>query len=280
MDATVAAVGARADNHGVPIDEGWDSRVLVVDETWVVKTPRRPEIARRLELEVRLLDAIAPLLPAPVPRAQLVAAEESIRAVYRRLEGEPLAQPAERTAAELGAFLHALHGGETLARAAAAGIPVLEAGAWCAAYAARCDLFRGSVFPLLERTERARADDVFAAFLDEALADGFEPSLVHCDLGPEHVLVRADGSLGGILDWTDARGGDPALDCAWLLHGLGKHSARTVLESYNRSLDDSFRERALFYHRLGPWYKVDHGLATGRGDLVGRGLERIRRRLG
>ena len=279
MDATVTAVAARADNDGVPIDEGWDSRVLVVDGTWVVKTPRRPEVARRLELEVRLLEAIAPILPAPVPRPQLVAAGDGIRAVYRRLEGEPLARPAERTAAELGAFLRTLHGAATLARAATAGIPILGAEAWRAAYRNRCDVFRGSVFPLLDRAERARGDDLFAAFLGGGLAGGFEPALVHCDLGPEHMLVRADGSLGGVLDWTDACGGDPALDFAWLLHGLGERFAATVLESYDRRLDDSFRERALFYHRLGPWYEVDYGHATGRRELVVRGLEGVRRRL-
>src|ERR671937_61453 len=81
MDATVTAVAARADNGGVPIDEGWDSRVLVVDETWVVKTPRRPEVTRRLELEVRLLEANAP---------RPSSAHSSVRStVRRRLLGPP-----------------------------------------------------------------------------------------------------------------------------------------------------------------------------------------------
>jgi aminoglycoside phosphotransferase (APT) family kinase protein len=278
MDATAAAVAARADEAGVPIEEGWDSQVLVVDETWIVKKPRRPEVADRLAAEVRLLQAIAPLLPAPVPHARLVGATDGFRVVYRRLEGEPLRLPIERTAAELGVFLRALHGRQTRERAAEIGLPILDAAGWQAAYRERCDVFRSSVFPLLERAERARADVVFGSFFDDAVA--FEPSLVHCDLGPAHVLVRANGSLGGILDWTDARGGDPALDFAWLLHGLGDRFAATLLEAYERDLDETFRERSLFYHRLGPWYEVTYGLETGRPELVAGGLEGVRRRLG
>jgi aminoglycoside phosphotransferase (APT) family kinase protein len=280
MDTTVAAVAARASDTGVPIEEGWDSRVLVVDETWIVKTPRRPEVAERLELEVRLLEAIAPLLPAPVPTPHLVGAADRLCVVYRRLEGEPLARPAERAAVGLGVFLRALHGRTVLARARKVGIAVLDGEAWRAAYRHRCDVFRRSVFPLLERAERARADEVFDAFFDRQLAEGFDLSLVHSDLGREHVLVRGDGRLGGVLDWTDARGGDPALDFAWLLHGLGERFGAALLDSYGRRLDASFRQRALFYHRLGPWYEVDYGRATGRTELVARGLEGVRRRLG
>jgi aminoglycoside phosphotransferase (APT) family kinase protein len=280
MDAT-AAVAARADEAGVPIGDGWDSDVLVVDDRWIVKTPRRPAVAARLETEARLLRALAPLLPAPVPALALVrAANGGLRAVYRRLEGTPLRVPAARVAAELGAFLSALHGGPARACAEETGVEILDGPRWIAAFREKCDAFRAHVSPLLDAEERARAADLFAAFLSDERSAAFEPSLVHRDLGPEHILCGADGSLAGVLDWTDAQIGDPALDFAWLLHGLGDRFASGLVESYTRPLDATFRTRALFYHRLGPWYEVEYGLETGRADLVARGLEGVRGRLG
>ena len=43
---------------------------------------------------------------------------------------------------------------------------------------------------------------------------------VHCDLDARNVLVR-DGRLSGVLDWSGAGGGDPALDvmAGWKLVG-------------------------------------------------------------
>jgi hypothetical protein len=44
-------------------------------------------------------------------------------------------------------------------------------------------------------------------------------------------------------------------------------------------VDGALRERALFHHRLGPWYEVVHGLDTGEERFVRSGLEGVRARL-
>jgi hypothetical protein len=43
-----------------------------------------------------------------------------------------------------------------------------------------------------------------------ARGDAFDAVLLHADLGPEHVLRRGS-ELIGVLDWSNARIGDPAL---------------------------------------------------------------------
>lgn len=101
--------------------------------------------------------------------------------------------------------------------------------------------------------------------------------LVHGDLGPEHVLCR-DGRLIGVIDWSDACVGDPALDLAWCLHGTPPPVASAVARVYG-VVDAAARERSLFYHRLGPWYEVSYGLDTGRERFVRSGLEGVRARL-
>jgi aminoglycoside phosphotransferase (APT) family kinase protein len=79
---------------------------------------------------------------------------------------------------------------------------------------------RPLVLPALDIDEQRRAEALFADV--ETLA-GFEPVLTHSDLLPEHMLCR-DGRLVGVIDWGDARVGDPALDYAWLLNVPFPHS--------------------------------------------------------
>ena len=87
--------------------------------------------------------------------------------------------------------------------------------------------------------------------------------------------------MSGVIDWSDACLGDPALDFAWLLHGTGEAFARTLLEAYSgeREPDAHLRERALFYYRLGPWHEVLYGIEHDRADLIERGLAGIRARM-
>src|SRR5205823_14897913 len=100
------------------------------------------------------------------------------------------------------------------------------------------------------------------AFLDAVHA------LVHGDLGPEHLLVR-DGKLAAVIDWGDARIGDPALDYAWLLHGPFP----------DWDVDAGLSRQARFYHRLGPWFEAHYGLFVKSSEHVEGGLAGIRERL-
>ena len=75
-----------------------------------------------------------------------------------------------------------------------------------------------------------------------------------------------DGRLVGVIDWGDARIGDPAIDYAWLLNGPFP----------DWDVDDELRRRALVYHRLGPWFEVHYGDFTGRPEWVRSGLAGVR----
>ena len=91
-----------------------------------------------------------------------------------------------------------------------------------------------------------------------------------------HLLCRG-GRLVGVIDWGDSRIGDPALDFDWLLHHHPR--ADEILAAYEGTVDGGFRERALFYHRLAPWYEADYGLVVERPAHVAASLAEIRARL-
>ena len=217
------------------IDDGYDFHVVVLDDTWVVRVPRRPACAEALAVEAALLQALAPALPVEVPRFEVAQPF----AVYRLIDGTPLVDE-EGCVREFLEALHAFDVGE---------LPVPRRD-WLETYRAQCDEFRRLVLPALDADERPRAEALFAE-VDTLV--GFVPVLTHSDLGPEHLLCR-DGRLVGVIDWGDARIGDPALDYSWLLHGPFPQW----------EVDDDLRRRAHVYHRLAPWFGAHFDVFSGR----------------
>ena len=135
---------------------------------------------------------------------------------------------------------------------------------WLETYREQAGEFRRVVLPLLDGGERATGEALLAEV--ETVA-GFTPALTHSDLGSSHLLVR-DGRLAGVIDWGDARGGDPALDYTWLLDAPFP----------DWDVDDELR-RAQIYHRLGPWFEVHYGVFREQPEWVRSGLAGVRSRL-
>jgi aminoglycoside phosphotransferase (APT) family kinase protein len=236
------------------IDDGYDFEVAIVDDDWVFRFPRRVGVEKALGLEIVLLPLLAPALPVDVPSFELIS-RNPLFVGYRLIRGEPLVN---EDADGVHAFLEALHALDS------SSLPVRHVD-WIDAYREQCAEFERLVIPLVDKDLRPQAKRLFSDA--ENLVD-FKPALLHGDLGPEHLLVR-DGRLAGVLDWGDARLGDPALDYAWLLNG----------PFADWEVDPDLRRRARFYHRLAPWYEAHYGLFTSRPAHTELGLAGIRDRL-
>lgn len=236
------------------IDEGWDNRVLVFENAWVMRIPRNENAVEKLAKEARLLPFLAPALPVEIPRFEYVSRDPDF-VVYRLIQGEPLR---DEDPNGVRAFLDALHSFQL----GAIDVPRPN---WLEAWRENADGFRAVVLPLLDPDERTCANALLAEL--ETLT-GFTPTLMHGDLGPSHLLVR-EGRLAGVIDWAGAELGDPALDYAWLLNDPFP----------DWDVDDELRRRALIYRRIGPWWEVDYGVRTTQPDFVRSGLAGIRSRL-
>jgi aminoglycoside phosphotransferase (APT) family kinase protein len=235
-------------------DEGWDFKVLILEDAWVLRAPRNAAAAEGLAKEIRLLPALASALPVEIPHFERVSREPWF-VVYRLIRGEPLTR---EDADGVRAFLEALHSFEL----GAVDVPRPE---WRDIYRGHAEEWRRLVLPLLDADERAAGERLLAEI--ETLT-GYQPSLVHCDLGPSHLLVR-DGKLAGVIDWADAKVGDPAIDYAWLLN----------VPFPDWDVDDELRRRALVYRRLGPWHEVEYGYRIDEQRWIESGLAGVRSRL-
>ena len=270
-----------------PLQQGWDSVTLLVDNETIFRFARRPDVAERLGREARLLPQLADVLPVAIPRFEYVCEDAAggMRFVgYRAIAGTALldvgiaAAQAPELARQLAELLRALHS-FPVAEAARLGVPGGGADVWRREHADFYAEVREHVLPLLNPFEQAGVIALWQDYLDDDANFAFAPALIHRDLGAEHILVDLEGRLSGVIDWGDASIGDPAIDFTGLDRGLGRLFTAQVLAHYRRPDDPSFWRRVRFYRDIIPFHEIRFGQLDGSMAHLAHGLEHLRRQL-
>jgi aminoglycoside 2''-phosphotransferase len=268
------------------IQAGWDALVLVVNDRYIFRFPRRPEIEAQMEKEMDLLPGLAGALPCLVPRVEFAcrksAGDAHTLVGYPLIAGVGLQTLPVISAAlvrQLGEFLTALHR-----------FPVEQAALLLGASSDQMDWRRRSeetytwindlVFPHLPGPDRLAGALLWEVYLSDPGNFAFQPKLIHGDLEPEHILCKPDGSgLCGVIDWGDACIGDPALDFSGLFTFGRERLVDGVFTSYQEPLDETFRRRVRFYHTSAPFYEIRYALSIEDETLLRHGIEALSQRL-
>lgn len=267
-----------AEIHG-----GWDSRVVEVDGEWIFRFPRDAGAEEALRKEILLLPLLATALPVAVPQPEYVVEGPRPFVGYRKVGGLPLRALAgderalARAGRDFGSFLTALHS-FPLDRARSARVGG-GASAWREDLVATVRELERRVLPLLPTAVAGRAIEMLRSFVEDDASFAFDPALVHYDLGPAHLFFEEDGRLRGVIDWADTVVGDPAADLAWALSGTPAAFAGAVPQTCEGARDEGRVARARFFHRVGPWHEVVHGLDAGDEEWVRSGLRGVVDRL-
>jgi aminoglycoside phosphotransferase (APT) family kinase protein len=201
--------------------EGWDNTAYLVNGEWVFRFPRRTIAVPLLETEGRVLPALAPRLPFPIPKPVWYGRPDATYKWpflgYRRLEGRVASDVdlgddgRAALAAPIARFLRALHD-----------VPLGDAQAW-GTPPGIYDYLDGA---RLERLARAGlADLVSRGILKnatpwlEVLEAGLAALplegphvIVHADFYSRHVLVDDAGRMCGVIDFGDMHLDHPVLD--------------------------------------------------------------------
>ncbi|MFN3650587.1 MAG: macrolide 2'-phosphotransferase [Armatimonadota bacterium] len=243
--AEIAALAAR---HGLSVEPeslelnqaGLDFLVAFAragDGTdWVLRIPRRPDAAEKAVLEARTLDLVRPYLPVAVPDWRVRSAG---LIAYPRLPGKPgltydpqtgetvwhLDRESPVFARSFARALAALHA-VPVEEARSAGLPVLAPAEARAQYRRDMEQVRTELGVSPELWERWQG-----WLADETLWPDFSV-LIHGDLYAAHVLVDDESRALGILDWTEARVGDPAADFMFHLMGFGEEGFDRLVREY------------------------------------------------
>jgi aminoglycoside phosphotransferase (APT) family kinase protein len=207
------------------INDGWDFWVFGTTHL-VLRIPKKPEYAGRLEREMAFLRELAPTLPLPVPIAEryFERGPNGLSFVaYRRIPGVPLIDlkrvPAPGFGAALGRFLRALHA-FPVERAVAHGLELFDSARARERAIEKYEEVVRRVFPVLSCEARAYAESVYERRLNDRDQRRFEPRLCHGDIDDHNVLANPEtGELTGVVDFSDADVHNPTGDFAWAYAG-------------------------------------------------------------
>lgn len=209
---------------------------------WIVRTPRRPEVYDSSLVEARILKLVLPrLLPVRVPDWRLHTPGVI---AYPRLDGTPavsieglgqaswnIIDPAKPSDLFIESFAKMLAALQAISpdEAEAAGVPVKDIPATREHFARAMTATREALSPsdaLFERWQSWLNDD---SIWPDHLA------MTHGDLHPGHMLLDDDGKLTGVLDWTEAKLSDPALDFGMFFGCFGKEALAKLITAFERA---------------------------------------------
>jgi aminoglycoside phosphotransferase (APT) family kinase protein len=238
----VRACGLAADDVRI-VAAGWDNTVVLVDDDWVFRFPRREIALPGIDREIALLPRLAPQLSLPIPVPEHVGVYGDPPWRFwgaRHLPGTEL-KVADQVGVEVGrslgrfvAELHALPADSSLPVD-----PFGRADAVSRAVRARdvmADL--RATEPGLDSLEDSSVEEVLAAG-EAAGPPPTETVLSHGDLYSRHVLVDEHGAPAAVIDWGDLCMAPRSVDLSIAYSTLTGPAREAFFAEYGRIDDDT-----------------------------------------
>jgi aminoglycoside phosphotransferase (APT) family kinase protein len=261
----------------VPLDEGWDNAVWLVDERWVFRFPRRELAIPGVRREIAVLAQLSQLLPLPIPVPRFVGEPaEGFPWPFFGAELIPGSELPDAAAGDeqrcalgrpLGEFLRALHDARVDAE-----LPADPMG-------------RGDMAVRVPRTVDAlrEAEPLWSAppsvhdVLDAAreLPPAPPTAVVHGDLHFRHLLLD-HGVLAGVIDWGDVCRADPSIDLMLCWCALPPDGRADFFAAYGRVTEDQLLRARVLALNLCAILAV-YGANEGRDRIVREALAGLRR---
>lgn len=251
------------------ITKGWDNNVVILDDKFVFRFPKREKYFDRFKAEVQLLRYLAPKMPVLVPDYQYTPDDLSFGG-YKMIPGIEMTpgvfnkftdSQKKVVAEQLGKFLSVMHD-TSVEKAKNFGFEEEEEGYWWSRNHTEQTLkgLREKVFPKLSKEEINWIEYQFAQYL--SLSFDFEITVIHSDLVDDHIFVNPEkGKVTGVIDFADTEFSDPALDFAEMWH-YGEQFPQQVLCNYEHKVGADFLKRSKFpilVHMVGNMLEIENG---------------------
>jgi aminoglycoside phosphotransferase (APT) family kinase protein len=243
------------------ISEGWDHKVVILDNSVVFRFPTEPDYADALQKEIAVLEHLRPLVDVAIPNYTYVPSGVAF-AGYPIVAGKQLSKKAfealpsvdqSKVVEQLAAFLSAIHS-QSIQSGILSTLPrevLAEDQAEVRRAAAR------HLPAVLSAKDMALTEEILTE-IDVLVSQKLPTSFIHNDVYSRHLLWDARLQKLGVIDFSDMSLGDPATDFAEL-YEYGEAFVQRVYEHYSGPKDDTFLQRAWQYQRwVGVYMLTDH----------------------
>ena len=262
------------------LGEGWTSWAYLVNAELVFRFPKRPEVWKEIDREVSILAEIADALPLPVPRYVVTSPHSGATlygyAVYRYIRGRALtlaglaAEHRSGGAEQIAAFLVALHGYQPSPSLVA---HLQDANERARAIQALHDA-EEFIVPELRSGQARLLRDRITGYVDLAENFAFRPVVLHADFSGDHILA-VDGSVTGVIDFSDVSLGDPDYDFSSLFLDFGEAFALEIAARYGHANIARLRAKLRYFEIEDFIDTIVHGrehALEGQRDMAWRRL--------
>jgi len=241
---------------------GWNHAVVILDERLVFRAPKSTRYRKEFKYEIGLLHRLGKEVKIGIPNYRFVS-RDKLLAGYDFLPGCELTSSCfqqlsvkekEIVAQQLATFVTALH--------ATPKSTVDE-------FHVRLEDQRKLYEELVRETRRllfrrlsevdVRLCEQYFSELESVLHQDFTRALVHNDLTSEHILWDGGNQSVNVIDFSDRRYGDPAMDFTGFLE-YGEEFTKHVLDLYGGEKDDGFLGRSQLYFKRIPIYMMNASL--------------------
>lgn len=266
---------------------GEDNVAIEINRLMILRVPRNHRVESLVAREARLLNALGARLhlrvPSPVSIVSLSKPKIWKALYYPRVPGRGLDWAnldAERHSAlirQLGPVLSEI-AAFPVGLAKRIGVQGRAPKEWRVGVRRFHRRLRQVVYPLVPPSLREQLDSRLTAYLEDDENFHFKPTLLHNDLHSSHVLWVGE-NLSGIIDWGDARIGDPAREFAqWAAH-FGTTDVTKLTENRVAPSDRTFVRRVEIYRLFRPLWHIRDAATDGNMVSAREGVTWLRRAL-
>ncbi len=231
------------------LTDGLHNDIVIINDSVVFRFAKHDFSRSLLVNECKALQIVNAYVELPVPDLKMI--DEGV-STYSFIKGKPIFRshilnlPEHeqlQMAEQLGTFLSQMHS-IPMRTIQENHITAFPGNGTRDSYLDLYARVRTKLFPHMKSYTIECIDNVFKPLLDRHDFLDYQPTFIHGDLAPYHILEESN-SIVGIIDFGVSGFGDPAHDVSVILDTLGEPFINKMSTYYNDI--DSFIDRSRFY---------------------------------
>ena len=279
---------------GTPVEafaEGWEFWTFLAGD-YVFRSPKIATGAAVLTADRRLLPVLSTYLTTPIPLVEVYCEHGpngQPLAGHRRLPGVLLENESQFLAPafgrQVGTILRELHA-FPVELALALGVPLHDGPLLRQRRIRHYEAVRERAFPLLHAELRDAVIAAFETYLEEPANFDFEPRPIHQDLDSNLLIDPDTGGITGLIDFSAAVVGKPAIDFWLPLEGFRRLGIEDQLPDclegagVGEAAVAQMLPEVQFWNLRYPLLGILHGLDIADAAYIEESLAELRQALG